>query len=228
MPKLFKSRRPRRRPRRVLPSKALKKIIQKEIHKDVERKFTDSLTQTIAGAQPYLMDATAEFIPINANNDFGVCSNTIQGTTDNTRVGNEIRVKNLSLKFRAKAFSATATGVVYIVRFPQCNGLNPTIANVFQTVTDIASAHRNPTYMNDYHILGKIMIQANAGTTLNRVYSWSKSYKGAGLKVEYNDGTSGTDPEVEFNNVFLLAQSNGSDDVISINDGVFRVTYTDS
>jgi len=220
--RVFKAKRRVRRGKKTLrASKNLKKIIQKEIHKDAELKYFDNPTT----ANPYTLDATAEAIGINAIGN-GLMSSIVQGTSNVTRVGGEIRVKRLSLRFRATAFSATATGVVFVVRFPQSNGGTPVLANIWAQVSDIAVAERDVDYKNDYHILGKILIQADRGTTLNRTYQWSKTYKGSGLKVEYDENAA-ADSAVEFNNVFLIAQSNGSDDVISLSNLIARVEYFD-
>lgn len=207
---------------RPVASKVLRQVIQKEINKDAETKYKDNAPTTT----PYLVDATAEAVAFN-NAGNGIMSNILQGTTAVTRIGNEIRVKRISLRFRATAFSATATATLFIVRFPQCNGATePTLANVWQQVNDIAVSHRDEDYLNDYHILGKITIQATAGTTLNRMYSWSKTYKNQGLKVEY-DANADADGSVEYNNIYLIAQANGSDDTISLSNMVFRVEYKD-
>jgi len=225
----------RKKGRKRVPkaSKALKKVIQKEIRKDQEKKYIDNVLSATGGAAPYLLDATAEVIPTSLTGasaqPYGMVRSIIQGTDQQTRIGDEIRVTNMSLKFRATSFSSTATGVVYIVRFPQSNGTvpNTSVPLIWSNITDIAVSHRDVDHMNDYHILGRIFIQATAGTSLNRMYEWSKSYKGTGLKVEF-DGSTSDYSDVEFNNVFLVAQSNGSDDVISITNGVFRLSYTDS
>jgi len=226
----FKSLRKTKRRRGRKAGKRLKAIIQKEIHKGAEKKFFDNTISATGGAAPYLLDATAEVVPSSLTgagaSQMGMLPACLVGTSENQRIGDSIRVKRLSLKFRATAFSATATGVVYVVRSPEPDGVAPTIANLWSQVTDIAVANRNPNYLSDYHILGKILIQATAGTSLNRTYSWSKTYKGAGLKVVFDGATSAID-DVEQNNVFLIAQSNGSDDVISISNGIFRVEYFD-
>lgn len=233
MGKLFKFKAKKGRTRPVKAGKRLKAIIQKEIHKDAEKKFLDNLIYaTGGGSAPYLLDATAEVVPtINtvggASVPYGLLAVIPEGTSNNTRIGDAIRVKSMVLRFRATAFSAVASGVVYVVRFPQSNGAAPTLANIWSQVTDIATAQRNPTYMNDYHILGKINISASNGTTLNKLFTWKKTYRGPGMKVTYDGSTSAID-DVESNNVFLIAQSNGSDDVISISNGVFRVNYYDS
>jgi len=231
--KFVSKRRPRGRKARPVATKALRTVIQKEIHKDVERKFFDNVISATGGLAAYTLDATAEVVTSSADGTGAVAAGMlpfiIQGITQQTRIGDELRVKHLSFKFRATAFTATATGVVFIVRYPQCDGRAPTLANIWSQVTDIATAERNPDYMNDYHILGKILIQADRGLTLNRTYSWSKSYKNAGLKVEYDaEPGSGAVTDVEFNNIFIIAQANGSDDVISIGNPRFRVSYTDS
>jgi len=227
--KFVGKRRGRARKARPVATKALRKVIQKEIHKDVERKFFDNQISATGGFTPYLLDSTAEVVTSEIGGGgaaYGMLPFIIPGNTQNTRVGEEIRVKRLSFNFRATAFTTTATGVLFIVRYPQCDGRAPTLNQIWSQVTDIATAERNVDYMNDYHILGKINISADKGISLNRLYSWSKTYKGAGLKVEY-DATAADVTSVEFNNIFLIAQANGSDDVISIGNPIFRVSYTD-
>lgn len=228
----------RKKGRKRVPkaSKALKKVIQKEIKKGQEKKFVDNYTSATGAYAAYTIDNTAEVVPSTINtavaaSSIGLLPGIIQGTTQQQRIGDEIRVTNLSLKFRVNGLTTTSSAVMYVVRYPQCGvggtGYLPTIANIWSQVSDIAVSHRNPDYMNEYHILGRIVIQCTQGTSLNREYSWSKSYKGAGLKVEY-DATGGALDDVEFNNIFLIAQSNNSDDVVTVSNGVLRVTYTDS
>jgi len=233
--KFVSKRRGRPRKARPVATKALKRAIQKEIHKDVETKYVD-FTISVSGGSigPYLVDTTAEVVTgvlagggSSSANAIGLMPYIVQGTTQQQRIGDELRVKRLNLTFRATAFSPTVTGVVYIVRYPQTDGRLPTIGNIWNQVADIATAQRNPDYMNDYHILGKIMLLPDRGVALNRIYSWSKSYKGAGLKVEYS-ATNAAKEDVEFNNIFLIAQANGGDDTILISNGNCRVTYTDS
>jgi len=206
----------RRRVRKnVRASKALKTVIQKEINKNIEDKydFSTAFSQTL--------DATAENCTL-----VGLFAPIVQGITNTTRIGNEINVRSVKCTFRATAFSSVATGTVYLVKFKSCDGTNPVIGDIWRDISDIGVSDREPDFMDDYQILDKVVIQANKGVSLNNVYTLSKTFKGKGLKVRY-DATAGLITDVEENNLFVIAQSHGSDDIITV-AGVWRIKYQDA
>jgi len=202
----------------VKASKVLKKAIQKEINKNVETKYYRALVSTaIAG----LVDTTAERLPDAA----GVMAKILQGDTVSTRSGNVIRVKSLSLKFRCTAIAAGTSAVIYLIKYSNCNGLAPTIADIWTDVTDLANSPRVIEKMDDYAILGKVDIKIGPGGSTNRLYSLNKSFKGAGLKVQY-DANADDATSVESNNLYYVVQSSVADDVITLN-GYYTLKYTD-
>lgn len=205
----------RRRVRKnVRASKTLKKVIQKEINKNVEDKnnYSTSFSNTLP--------AVAALIEAD-----GLMPGIVQGITSNTRIGNEINVQSVSCTFRATAFSSTLTGTVYLIRYKSTDGRQPVIGDIWNSIGDIGVSHREEDYRADYSILDKVVIQGNKGISLNNVYTLSKTFKGAGLKVKYDGNTTGF-ASVDENNLFVIGQAHSTGAVITV-AGTWRIKYQD-
>jgi len=224
-----------RQPRKLAKpaKKAVVKLIKKEMAKKIELKYLDTaITGTI--------DATAELFPSNES--------LLQiGTGDSvfSKDGSSIRVKSISIK---GSIVRTATALqlkdgiirIAIVCFKHCDGGLPVLADIWDQVADIGTAHREFDTTADYNVLGMISLYdkpvhlnfvdatSSTVTKTQRDFSWSHSWKN-GLPVKFNDTTtSGVYTGTEENNIFLIAQSIGADndDEYSFLNTVCRVRFT--
>jgi len=229
---MYKRRRTGRGKKVPKASKGLRKVIQKEINKNIDDKYCDSYILVAGAATPYLVDTTAELVTMSNAVDanavaYGIMAPIVQGVTEQTRIGDSIRVKRIELRMRCVGLTAGGSVTVHVVKYPQSNGAAPTIASIYTTPTDIANSTRNHLYLNDYQIIGKHTFQVDKGGATNRLFQWNKSYKGAGMNVTY-DGTAFDIQYVESNNIFLVCQGyNVTDDTLLLS-GSARVIFQDA
>lgn len=158
-----------------------------------------------------------------------------QGTTDQTRIGNKIRITKIHFK-GSVSWSATNDirfGEVRIVLVldKQANGANPAWADVFDASGQPVDQFRNMDNSERFMVLKEFKIKPGAfmydtvNANVHASMNILKYNKKCDIPVHYSS-TTGAIGEVKSNNLVLLAVSNNGDDTHVLN-GNWRIRYSD-
>lgn len=157
-----------------------------------------------------------------------------QGDAGNQRDGINCHLESISIHaflnyVPSTATSASTIAVILLVQDTQCNGAAATAGDVMNS-TDFQSGHRNLTTGNRFKILKRFqfVLTATAGVSAayNTVIAPWDYYSKLNIPMKFSNSTSSV-ADVESNNLFLLASSLQSDDLITVN-GEVRLRFTDS
>lgn len=155
-----------------------------------------------------------------------------EGTGDNQRVGRTIVIKSVQLNGSiVKASTATASTVEYdiaIVLDKQCNGANPTYANIFSGTTphqllNLDNSDRFQVLRRFQGVLGSQSLNT-AGTAFSDVRDIISFYKQCNIPIKF-DADNGDVTDLASNNL-VLAWSTSSNNLIAA-DFNFRIRYSD-
>lgn len=161
-----------------------------------------------------------------------------QGDTQSTRDGRAAYIKSIRVHGTVTAVPAAAanlasTAIVYVILDTQCNGAAATASGDTGVVTsaDLTVANMNLANGDRFKILKKFVWTFNslAGVTtaygnVQRHFDW---YKKCNITINYDNAAgTGAITTIRSNNIFLLAGSAGSDDVINV-AGSCRLRFTD-
>jgi hypothetical protein len=169
------------------------------------------------GGEDKFHDVDADQAPVSASGDIKGSLLTIpQDTTEDGRIGRQVFLKKVSLRFWAglagtNDIAATFDTVrIMLICDKQCNGANPSVTDVLESgdwmaFNNLANKGRFHTYFDK-----KIMLNALAGggnTTNNTrtaaVGKYFEKHVKLNLPIEY-DSDTGAVTEIRSNNVFLL------------------------
>ena len=180
-----------------------------------------------------------KFFDTNAANagdmSAGVILNSVnlipQGTTDQTRIGNKIVIKNFNFKLGISNDNITtlafATPNIRVIVFvdKQCNGATAVVTDILKTAS--FSSFRNMDQIDRFQILTDQIYAAravgtNAGNSDTGI-TWSAIYKKLNLDVHFSS-TTGAITELRSNNIGLLYFADTS---LANMNGTIRVKYID-
>lgn len=199
--------------------KAVVKLIRKELKAVQELKF-------LTVSNTFTIDATTAVEAPAA----GLMSGIIQTLDDHGRIGNEIMVKSISYRFIASGMAAASESYIAFVRFKDCRGAAPTIAQIYLDATGALyppTSIRNPDFLKDFQIVASKKLTLGSGGQTLKSFTLTHKFKGRGLKVRYDTAPgSGVVGDVEDNNIFIVAGCNGADDAVTVL-GNLTVMYTD-
>lgn len=226
----FVGRRKKARKARPVATKALRKVIQKVLNKNLELKYIDC---GFTG----LVTATSQL----ATGGSTTCSDILPGDDQGQRTGHQIRIKKLELKGSFQANSIYDQDVICyiaIVLYKDPLGNTPGVASIWDNTSNIGNSFRFEDRKEDYTILKMIRVHmpiefgAAAQDGPVRNFSWTKRFKGAGLRVEYNNAATGAATDVEQNNLFCYVQRYGNPPnaggTISLANTEMRISFTDA
>lgn len=154
-----------------------------------------------------------------------------QGDTATTRDGRQCTVK--SVQIRANATFAPGAGavgstnaVIYLVLDKQCNGAAAAVTDVFNTAS-LWKSVMNLANSDRFVIMKKWVInfttQAGVTTAFCPISKQIEYYKRCNIPLQFSS-TTGAITELRSNNLFLIAGSEGTDDLITV-DGICRVRF---
>lgn len=157
-----------------------------------------------------------------------------QGVTESTRVGRKCVVKSISIRMSftfvpAAAATASVHFRICLILDKQCNGAAAVASDVF-TADTMVFGFRNMSNSSRFQVLKSWdrIIEPGAGVTT--AYNNSRLVilhtKPCNIPLEFSS-TTGAITELKSNNLFLLAQSVGGDDLVQV-AGASRVRFTDT
>lgn len=185
----------------------------------IEKKFFDSDITSVAA--------------INTGTIFNSLCLVPQGTTDQTRVGNKITIRNINLKCFAglddQGTAVFATGNLRVILFvdKQTNGATAAVTDILKTAS--ISSFRNMDQVDRFQILKDKVYNlpcrsANALHTDQGTRQWTMSAK-CNIPVHFSS-TTGAITELRSNNVGILYISDISL-VNAASPGTARIKFTD-
>lgn len=185
-----------------------------------ERKFFDT-------ALAFSLDATPE-VPAT-----GQLVLIPQGDTESTRDGRQCTVESIrilaDLVFTpGAAATASLVSTIILVQDTQTNGAAALPGDVYLGgVANLTYANINLANSSRFKILKKWTHlwnpQAGATTAYNTIVKHIDWYKRCRIPLVYSS-TAGAITELRTNNLFLLAQSNGADDIVTV-AGTCRIRF---
>lgn len=189
-----------------------------------ELKFFDT-------AVSFSADLTAE-IPAT-----GQLSLIPQGDTQSARDGRKAVIKSIYFHGTARivpAAAATVTDVLhmYMIQDTQCNGAAATVADANTGIfTDaiLANANSNLSNSSRFKILKHFVLRFNPSAGVTGAYNQYSVpysfYKKCEIPIEYDgSATTGALTTIRSNNIFLVAGSTFTDDLITV-DGSCRLRF---
>lgn len=183
-----------------------------------EKKFFDT-------ALNFTFDITAE-VPAT-----GQLALIPQGDTESTRDGQQCVIKTIQIRARlnfAPATAATASDVCHLllVLDKQCNGAAAAVTDVL-TSSNMWSNLNNLANSERFVILKRWAIpmtaQAGVSAAYNDTCKQINLYKKCNIPMKFS-GTTGAITEIRSNNIFLIAGSSVSDDLVTL-AGICRVRF---
>lgn len=185
-----------------------------------ELKFFDT-------ALSFTADATGE-VPATGQLNF-----IRQGAGESQRVGRKVIVKSVQIQaglaYAPGAGAAAATILyVFLVQDTQANGAAAAVTDVL-TSTALATALPNVENNQRFRILRKFVWEMNSPSGVTTAYNdmrldW-KYYGKCSIPIDFSADV-GDITDVRSNNLFLIAGSNGSDDLVSV-AGTCRLRFSD-
>jgi len=158
-----------------------------------------------------------------------------QGVTESTRVGRKATIKSIQIRGVAQFVPAGAAAVasdvvyLYVVLDKQANGAAAAVTDVLTSAT-IPVGMINMANSERFTILKRFVMKlgSNAGATTafgndSKSVEW---YHKCNIPLEFSS-TTGAITEIKSNNVFLLAGSSYSDDVVTL-AGTCRIRFSDN
>lgn len=185
-----------------------------------EMKFFDT-------ALSFSVDATGE-VPAT-----GQLALIPQGDTESSRDGRMAYVKSIQMRGTmllnpGGAASAATVVYMYLVLDTQANGAAAAVTDVFTSAT-LNGALVNLANSQRFKILKKWVIDFNTGagatTAFNQTAKHFELYKKLNVPVSYSS-TTGAIGEIKSNNLFLIAGSINTDDLVTVT-GVARLRFLD-
>lgn len=157
-----------------------------------------------------------------------------QGAADGQRIGRQCTIKSIQVRASigfvpGAAATASSTGHIYVILDRQCNGAAAAVLDVF-TSTNLATCMRDLANIKRFQVLyhwKKTFTPPSGVTTAyNNQQSTLDFYKKCNYKLEF-DSTAGAITEIQSNNIFIMAGTDGaSDDIMSVS-GNARICFTD-
>lgn len=192
---------------------------RRSLPKSIEKKFFDSDITNSANVQSGVIFNSFNLIP--------------QGTTDQTRIGNKITVRNINVR-AISAVDDAGTGalgggylrvIIYVDK--QCNGVAATVTDILKSAA--INSFRNMDQVDRFLILKDKMIKvtvdsANALHTATSTTFWKASWKGA-LPIHYSS-TTGAITELRSNNIGMIYISDNPA-LNAAGTGIARIKFTD-
>lgn len=190
-----------------------------------------SLQRTIKSVLPELKEVNVNISQTNVTTTGTITHITAiaGGTGDNSRVGEDIRVKKIAIKgfFGSVAAGVTASPVYYrcyiVVDKQQQADTTPSLTEIFNT-SDPILQFPSPNFSERYRFLYVSPIMSNnsiiQGTQNQGVidFTWSGD-----LKVGFNGGNT---TDIQKNGVYFIIQTNDGNNVVDFNGSSF-VYFTD-
>lgn len=186
---------------------------------EVEVKFFDTDLN-------FPIDATGE-VPAT-----GQLSLIPQGDTGSTRDGRQCVIKSIQIKgivifTPAAAATAASIGYLALILDKQCNGAPAAVTDVF-TSTNMATNLINLNNSERFMTLKKWKFNMTAQAGVTAAYNESVRaidfFKKCNIPMNFSS-TTGAITEIRSNNVFLIAGSSNSDDLITL-VGTCRLRFT--
>ncbi len=150
---------------------------------------------------------------------------TVQGVSEQQRVGSKITVKSLSMRFNIKlgALEADGTSVRLMIVYDRVPAsANATITNMLVWDDMLSPYNTSPPYRGRFQFLAdKVITFDSLQGEWNDTFFLKKD-----MKVGYN-GNAGTVADVEFGNFLVVGMSRGNAAAIDI-DYMFRLVFTDA
>lgn len=156
-----------------------------------------------------------------------------QGTTDQTRIGNKISIRNINIhgymSYDDQTTGAFGAGNLRVILFvdKQCNGATALVTDILKSAS--IESFRNMDQVDRFTILKDIVFEgpqlvANALHTSQTTKYWSLSAK-CDLPIHFSS-TTGAITELRSNNIGMLYITDGAA-VNPASLGVARVKFTD-
>ena len=149
----------------------------------------------------------------------------VTGTTEVHRIGRQITVKNLAMRYLIKLTAVEATGTavrICILYDRKPSGANATTANIFKTDNQLLS-HYNP----DQEYRGRFQILMDKTITFgdNQLMRAGKAFFKGPMVVKYNATNAGDVTDMEYGNFIICAMAEGNAAAINVDYGfIFRFT----
>lgn len=156
-----------------------------------------------------------------------------QGTGESARIGRNVVIKSIQLRLGADfvpggAANASTNLNLYVMQDTQANGAAAGVTDIF-TGTNLTSALINLDNSQRFKILKKIRMNltsaAGVTTAYNSVNKTIDYFRKCHIPMDFSS-TTGAITEIRSNNVFLVAGSSDSDDLIAVT-GNARVRFSD-
>ncbi|AEF58776.1 coat protein [Mosquito VEM virus SDRBAJ] len=156
-----------------------------------------------------------------------------QGVTESTRVGRSCILKSIQIKGRLRfdpgaAADSSTIAYLYLVQDSQCNGAAAAVTDVLTSAT-MAGAIVNMDNSQRFRILKKWTWALNSASGVSTAYNTVDRaidyYRKCHIPLDFSS-TTGAIGEIRSNNVFLLAGSADTDDLVAFS-GVARVRFSD-
>lgn len=163
---------------------------------------------------------------------FNSCCLVPQGTTDVTRVGNKIMIKNINLKgtltLDDQGTGSIPNGIIRIIVFidKQANGATAAVTDILKTAT--FASFRNMDQVDRFTIL-KDKVYTIRCQSSNALHTGASAIyfamsKKCNIPIHYSS-TTGAITEIKSNNVGLLYIADGTQ--VNVASGASRVKFTD-
>lgn len=175
----------------------------------------------------FLIDSTPE-IPAT-----GQLALIPQGDTESTRDGRQCTIQSIQIKADLTftpgvAATASMNSILILVQDTQCNGAATTAGAVYNggdvnlsyTAINLSNSKRFRVLKRWKHSWNPPAGATGAYNTMTRSIDY---FKKCNIPMEYS-GTSGAIGEIKSNNIFLLAQSIGADDIVNVT-GLCRLRF---
>lgn len=186
-----------RRPRKTYKKRGPQKFIPKA--SPIEMKYMDSDATNSALA------TTGQRYLLNGN---------VQGTSQNTRVGNRVNIRKIELKFSFASTTATAIKVALILD-KQANAALAAMSDVFNAIGGVFYPWcvRNSINSQRFVVLKNFLITLNPNVASTLVTKRVDKYIKCNIPVQYNGGVAGTIADITSNALYLFVlceNNNGS------------------
>lgn len=165
---------------------------------------TVGFLRNMINAEYKYIDTVTTVSPVANTGTVTYLSGIAQGVTDITRIGNKILFKDIMWRMQASINDTALTSALRIIVFSarQVNGVLPTVAEVLQTVSQLAPLNRDNT--KQYVIIKDYLWSLNfANDSETKIV---KGYHVLNYHANY-DGATAAIGDAEENHLFMLCIS---------------------
>jgi len=184
-------------------SKAIITKVKKMIAVQQEPKF-------IVTANTEISDVLTASVPY-----IGLLNPLVQGTTDNTRIGDRVRFTKLNLRLNLYGPAGLNNHIrVFVFKSKDPHGVAPTITNLFNTATPSNISHANFVSLDWTH---RYQLMASRDCALTSSYSTQRAAHMCEINVslgnaisDYSIGNAGTVADMDKNAYYLVLLSDSA------------------